>query len=41
VRLFLPYSNHEDHAITIDARVHALFGEGPSLLFTLGAGFVF
>ena len=41
VRLFLPYSNHEDHAITVDARVHALFGEGPSLLFTLGAGVVF
>lgn len=41
VRLFIPYSNHKDRAMTVDVRLHRLFGDGPSILMTLGAGMLF
>ena len=41
VRLMIPNSNHRGRAFTVDGRVHTVFGDGPSLLFTLAAGLVF
>jgi hypothetical protein len=42
VRLMIPYSTKKaDHAFTLDARIHGVLGDGPSLLFTFGAGILF
>ena len=42
VRLMIPYSTKRaDHAFTLDARVHSVLGDGPSLLVTVGAGMLF
>ena len=42
VRLMIPYSTQQaDHAFTLDMRFHSVLGDGPSLLFTFGAGMLF
>jgi hypothetical protein len=40
VRLFIPSAHHR-RAYTVDGRAHSGFGDGPSLMITLGAGMVF
>jgi len=39
IRLLIPY--HHDHGVSLETEVHRVFGNGPAVLVTLTAGFVF